>query len=137
LLALEQLVESLIENQEGKRAIGLVFVERRITAMALHCYFSYERDELSRSGDWLSAVQARCRLRESELFRSENAFEDSGDNFEDSMDDPLTVNSPHPNRKRKVAQMDEEERYHDSDETECQHHLGKHSLLCVDYLVVS
>jgi hypothetical protein len=101
-------------------------VERRITAMALHCYFSYAREQLCRTVGWLSAVQARSRLRECELFHPEMSLQDTSDNFEDSIDDPLTRHSTNHNRKRKVAQMNGEERHHESDEVEGPHRLGKY-----------
>lgn len=106
LLALEQLVEDLIDHQEGKNAIGLVFVERRITAMALHCYFSCKREDFVQRSDWLSAVEARRRLRNSELLHLEQSQDEPGGMFEDSSDDPLIQYLPSVGAKRKAEHMD-------------------------------
>jgi hypothetical protein len=98
-------VEALIENKQGKRAIGLVFVERRITAMALHCYFTRKRDVLVTKPNWEDASEARRSLKETKLVTTESSNHDSNDMFEDSTDDPLNCHSSVVGTKRKMEQM--------------------------------
>ena len=57
-MALEELLEEQIEEHGGAETVGLVFTERRITAMALHNYFLYRSKELDR-GKWTRASQVR------------------------------------------------------------------------------
>jgi hypothetical protein len=94
--------------------------------MALHCYFSYEREQRRHSENWLSASQARRRLGESHLFRPEYSHQDCCDAFEDSIDDPLTRNPSTPSKKRKVAQMNAEDRHNETDNVESPRRLGKY-----------
>jgi hypothetical protein len=58
-LALEELLEEEIEEHGGAETVGLVFVERRITAMALHDYFRYREIELSKNKKWSRAIHVR------------------------------------------------------------------------------
>ncbi|KAG7344127.1 RNA helicase ERCC4-like protein [Nitzschia inconspicua] len=102
LLALEELVENLIENNEDERATGLVFVERRIMAVALHCYFSHKRDVLLKEDGWKIAVDARRDLRNTEKERLESLPYEHSSDFEDSTDDPLHVHCRGNGKKRKI-----------------------------------
>lgn len=49
LLALEELLEGEIEKRSGAETVGLIFVERRITAMALHNYFRWRSEEADKT----------------------------------------------------------------------------------------
>lgn len=102
LLALEELVETLIEENGSTNTIGLVFVQRRITALALHSYFTWRSNQVvnSMSGKWnqkwKSAREARKDLLKLEtlfaLRTSSNKIDQSDDDqFEDSIDDPFHV----------------------------------------------
>jgi hypothetical protein len=57
-MALEELLEKQVEKNGGAQAVGLVFVERRITAMALHNYFLH-RDTERKKGTWTRGTEAR------------------------------------------------------------------------------
>jgi hypothetical protein len=90
LLALEEIVEELLEEEGGTKTIGLVFVERRVTAMALHTYFLWRSERISASGNWSYAKQIRQRTAHSELFRRKTSMDGSeGQIFDDSEDDPF------------------------------------------------
>ena len=52
LLKLERILEERIEFQGGEDTVGLVFVERRITAMALHNFFIHRQNQLDQ-GKWV------------------------------------------------------------------------------------
>jgi len=58
LLALEELLEKEIEDQGGTETVCLVFVERRITALALSNYFLF-RLKQRENGNWIGAKDAR------------------------------------------------------------------------------
>ena len=104
MLALEELIETLIEEQGGAKTIGLVFVERRITAIALQCYFLWRNQQIldessaNTSSDWKFAKKARRqKLKSDSYFQlkiSENKGDqgdDEDDQFDDSIDDPFRV----------------------------------------------
>jgi hypothetical protein len=104
ILALEELIETLVEEKGGMKTIGLVFVERRITAIALHCYFLWRNrqilDETSVgvSSNWKFAKQARRETHKSDSFfelkSSRNKVDqddDEDDQFDDSVDDPFHI----------------------------------------------
>lgn len=78
-------MDNLIEQDDDEGTIGVVFVERRITALALHVYLLWKRDMLHQGINWLAPEEARCFLAKSEMFR----MSESQDNFEDSPDDPF------------------------------------------------
>jgi ERCC4-related helicase len=61
LLALEELLEHEIEDATNPNTVGLVFVERRITALALSDYFRH-RTEQVRAGAWVRAQEIRKSL---------------------------------------------------------------------------
>jgi hypothetical protein len=99
-LALEELIETLIEEKGGTKTIGLVFVERRITALALHCYFLWRHERIAdgkTNSSWLFGKQARRQKGESDTFfklKSSRNLVDQGDDggddrFDDSTDDPM------------------------------------------------
>lgn len=101
-MALEELIETLIEEKGGTNTIGLVFVERRITALALHCYFLWRHERIAEgkaNSSWLFGKQARRQKGESDtLFKlkSSRNLADQGDDggddrFDDSTDDPMYV----------------------------------------------
>ena len=58
LLALEEQLERLIEQHGGVDTVGLVFVERRITALALHAFFRHRQKAID-TGTWIRASRAR------------------------------------------------------------------------------
>lgn len=102
ILALEELVETLIEEKGGSKTIGLVFVERRITAIALQCYFLWRNEQIldgiqvGTTSDWKFAKQARHKKLESDYIFELNLGENKNDQgnghdgqFYDSIDDPL------------------------------------------------
>lgn len=105
MLALEELIETLIEEKGGTKTIGLVFVERRITAIALHCYFLWRNkrildgNSVGFGDDWKFAKQARRDARISDQFfelkcSKSNEVHESGREdyqFDDSADDPFHV----------------------------------------------
>jgi superfamily II DNA or RNA helicase len=62
LLALEEQLEQLIEHHGGADTVGLVFVERRITALALHDFFR-ARQARSNEGTWIRASRVRREQR--------------------------------------------------------------------------
>ena len=104
ILALEELIETLIEERGGTEAIGLVFVERRITAIALHCYFVWRKQQIhgrtsvGAGNSWRFAKEARHDFSRSDLIfelkTSENKVYLRGgtdDQFDDSADDPFWI----------------------------------------------
>lgn len=64
----------------------MVFVERRITAMALHNYFLYRNDKLE-EGKWTRAIKARYQTHTLPV----QLNIDAGTQFDDAEDDPFTV----------------------------------------------
>jgi superfamily II DNA or RNA helicase/dsRNA-specific ribonuclease len=62
LLALEEQLEQLIEHHGGVDALGLVFVERRITALALHDFFRARQAGI-KDGTWIRATRVRREQR--------------------------------------------------------------------------
>lgn len=52
LAVLEQLLEDIIEARGAENTVGVVFVDRRITALALYDYFR-TRDKCIKAGDWI------------------------------------------------------------------------------------
>uniref|UniRef100_A0A448ZDB2 Dicer-like protein 1 n=1 Tax=Pseudo-nitzschia multistriata TaxID=183589 RepID=A0A448ZDB2_9STRA len=114
LLALEELVETLIE-EKGTKTIGLVFVERRATAIALQCYFVWRNEQIhdwsTQRGakTWVFAKEARrnrcksddyfemnsCRKRADQVVKDDDCDDNQ---FDDSSDDPF-----HQFQKRKEA----------------------------------
>ena len=52
LAVLEQLLEDMIESNGAPNTVGVVFVDRRITALALYDYFR-NRDKRIKLGDWI------------------------------------------------------------------------------------
>jgi hypothetical protein len=88
LLALEELLEREIEELGGAETVGLVFVERRITAMALHNYFLRRNDELNQ-GNWERAVIARNKTVEE--FPQVQVNKEEECQFDDSADDPFMI----------------------------------------------
>ena len=52
LAVLEQLLEDIIESKGAENAVGVVFVDRRITALALYDYFRH-RHKMIEKGDWI------------------------------------------------------------------------------------
>jgi len=102
IMALEELIETLVEERGGTKTVGLVFVERRITAMALHCYFRWrnqqilDRNSPPAARGWIFAKEARHDICKSDaifqLKLSRNEVDQSDDEdgqFDDSADDPL------------------------------------------------
>eukprot|EP00536_Pseudo-nitzschia_multiseries_P005215 jgi/Psemu1/11980/gm1.11980_g len=114
LLALEELIETLVEENGGTKTIGLVFVERRITAIALHCYFAWRNEQIvdgttgRGNKSWRFAKHARRESAKSDAYfalknsrtavhrgddgtdEDENV-DDNDDQFDDSADDPFHV----------------------------------------------
>lgn len=78
-------MEEQIEAHGGAETVGLVFVERRITALALHNYFLH-RDREIEKGAWLLASQARKNVEQ--FFPSAQLNGSSAGQFDDAMDDP-------------------------------------------------
>jgi hypothetical protein len=104
ILALEELIEKLVEEKGGMKAIGLVFVERRITAIALHSYFLWRNRQIlvetsaGLSSNWKFAKQARRETHKSDSFFElkssrnkvdQDDYED--DQFDDSVNDPFRI----------------------------------------------
>ena len=58
LMALEEQLERLIEKHGSADTVGLVFVDRRITALALHAFFR-QRQKAIDQGTWTRAGPAR------------------------------------------------------------------------------
>ena len=98
-LALEELIETLVEEKGGAKTIGLVFVERRITAIALNCYFLWRNQQiLDKKSDWKFAKKVRRQTQKLDTFfrltSSKNNADQSdsgGDQFDDSVDDPFHI----------------------------------------------
>jgi hypothetical protein len=88
-LALEELLEEEIGGQTGTETVGLVFVERRITAMALHNYFLWRNDEVDKD----SMLQAKTlRHKAVDMFPQVRYCQDGEESqFDDSADDPFVV----------------------------------------------
>jgi hypothetical protein len=57
-MALEEQLERLIEKNGGADTVGLVFVDRRITALALHAFFRHRQNAIDQ-GTWTRAGPAR------------------------------------------------------------------------------
>lgn len=104
ILALEELIETLIEDQGGAKTIGLVFVERRITAIALQCYFLWRNQRIldgnpaGSPSDWKFAKKARRQKLKSDSYfhlkiggNKGDQGENEDDQFDDSIDDPFRV----------------------------------------------
>ncbi len=97
VLALEELIETLIEEKGGAKTIGLVFVERRITAIALYCYFVWRNQQIlgSNSGaaksDWRFAKEARRQKTRSDTIFQLKGSNNEDDQFDDSIDDPFHI----------------------------------------------
>ena len=70
LLALEEELEQLIEHHGGVDTVGVVFVERRITALALHDFFRARQAAIDK-GTWIRASRVRSAAR---LIRNEHYF---------------------------------------------------------------
>ena len=49
---MEQLLEDIIESKGAASTVGVVFVDRRITALALYDYFRH-RDDCIEKGNWI------------------------------------------------------------------------------------
>jgi hypothetical protein len=86
-LALEELLEREIGEHGGAETVGLVFVERRITAMALHNYFL-----------WRDRQVGKAKLPRAKILRQQYVdpcplvnFGRNGvdEIFDDSADDPF------------------------------------------------
>jgi hypothetical protein len=111
LLVLEQLVEEeLIECNGRANATGLVFVDRRITAMALHCYFQWRQETSKYATNWLSAVEARHQIAVWETTRLHLRQTQNDDGvFDDSSDDPFCLSQKqqacfqHDNTTRRIV----------------------------------
>lgn len=58
LLALEEQLERLVEQHGGVDTVGLVFVDRRITALALHAFFRHRQRQIDQE-TWTRAGRAR------------------------------------------------------------------------------
>jgi hypothetical protein len=87
-LALEELLEAEIEDQTSNETVGLVFVERRITAIALHNYFIYRSQEIVR-GKWVKArILRKAATRRIPLVSVRNGDQSQ---FDDSADDPFVA----------------------------------------------
>ena len=114
VLALEELIETLIEERGGAKTIGLVFVERRITAIALQCYFVWRNQQILggvskvASTDWQFAKEARRRTSRSDtIFQLNGSKGDQRDNrndqFDDSIDDPFHIFQQRQERQDEMA----------------------------------
>ncbi len=102
VLALEELIETLIEERGGAKTIGLVFVERRITAIALECYFVWRNQQILdgvssgvRTG-WQFAREVRRQTsRADTIFQLSgnkgDQRDDKDEQFDDSIDDPFHI----------------------------------------------
>lgn len=73
MLKLEKLLEDQIEFDGGDDTVGLVFVERRVTAMAMQNYFRYRQRALD-NGEMERARDVPCMQRE---LSSPVSFKDS------------------------------------------------------------
>jgi len=62
LAVLEQLLEDIIEAKGAANTVGVVFVDRRITALALYDYFRARRKGLQ-VGDWIRIKDTRWNRR--------------------------------------------------------------------------
>lgn len=95
LLALEELLAEEIEDYSATETVGLVFVERRITAMALQNYFQYRNSEVGK-GDWVHAKKLRKRAAPGIIPGVLVPSSDEGDDdqFGDSGDDPFAMFPP-------------------------------------------
>ena len=114
VLALEELIETLIEERGGAKTIGLVFVQRRITAIALQCYFVWRNQQILGgvskvvSTDWQFAKEARRRTSRSDtIFQLNGSKGDQRDNrddqFDDSIDDPFHIFQQRNERQDEMA----------------------------------
>ena len=70
LLALEEQLEQLIEHHGSAETVGIVFVERRITALALHDFFRARQAGID-EGTWIRASRVGRAQRQS---RNERYF---------------------------------------------------------------
>ena len=88
-MALEELLEGEIEQHGGTDTVGLVFVERRITAMALHNYFLWRESKIDH-GAFARANAVRPRALE--MLPQMRCFQDwQGNQFDDSAEDPFVA----------------------------------------------
>jgi hypothetical protein len=87
-LALEELLEAVVEDHAGAETVGLVFVERRITAIALHNYFIHRSQEIER-GKWVKATILRKAA--SRQIPGVSVRTSDHSQFDDSCDDPFVA----------------------------------------------
>jgi hypothetical protein len=90
LIALEELLEEQVEADGGAQAVGLVFVERRITAMALHNYFLHRNVERKKR-TWTRGTEARNTshppLPHPSVLRDDIHDEIGASQFDDAIDE--------------------------------------------------
>lgn len=93
LAVLEQLLEDIIESNGAANTVGVVFVDRRITALALYDYFR-TRDKSIAAGNWIRVKDTKfnrlpddrdiCTLEEVVKSKEKNsAFDISNSQFQD------------------------------------------------------
>jgi len=58
LAVLEQLLEDIIESKGARNTLGVVFVDKRITALALYDYFQTRRKEM-KNGTWIHVEETK------------------------------------------------------------------------------
>ena len=91
LLQLERLLEEQIEFKGGRETVGLVFVERRITALALFNYFQH-RQEAIEAKKWTRAAEMDAENTEKPSVATSEVDKDVDDDSDDMSD--LVPNNP-------------------------------------------
>lgn len=86
-------MEELIEKKGCLNAIGLVFVERRITAMALHAYFLWRSEQIGIGSGSRAKETRQLQSTVNSVFQMNITSVDDGgedcDMFDDAEDDPF------------------------------------------------
>ena len=126
-MALEELLEEQIEQHGGAETVGLVFVERRITAMALHNYLQFRGKCLDR-GNWKRAGDLRRRITPPAQ-EKDHGSPDAYNQFDDAMEEEYldeslecnrrfsAINNQEQSWKNQVAGIaDVNDQFHDADD---------------------
>ena len=74
LAVLEQLLEDIIESKGAANTVGVVFVDRRITALALYDYFR-NRDKCIEKGDWIRVKDTKYNRQPDDSIKDNYSLE--------------------------------------------------------------
>ncbi len=94
LVALEEVLEAEIEHHGGSETVGLVFADRRVTAVALHNYFQWreqnrEKEKIKYSWGRSAQLRRGPSLSTRIIPPVHSRDNDTDDIFADSGDDPF------------------------------------------------